>query len=79
MVKSVRFFRVHIFSRLSCLVLDQLVPAALEEIPIVTDEEHVMEKKTREEPVEDSAIMESCGIVKRCSPLLVFCLKVKVK
>ena len=75
-VQTLRFFRFHIFSSLSCLVLDQLVPAALEEIPIVRDEEHVveMQKKTREEPVEDAAIVEGCGIVKRCSPLLVFCL-----
>ena len=76
-VQTLRFFRFHIFSSLSCLVLDQLVAAALQEIPIVRDEEHVveMQKKTRQEPVEDAAIVEGCRIVKRCSPLLVFCLK----
>ena len=65
--------RFNIFSRLSCLVLNQLVPATLEEIPIVRDEEDG-DGDEEEEPVEDAAIVESCGIVKRRSPLLVFCL-----
>ena len=65
--------RFNIFSRLSCLVLDQLVPATLEEIPIMRDEEDG-DGEEEEEPVEDAAIVESCCIVKRRSPLLVFCL-----
>ena len=57
------------------LVLDQLVPPTLQEIPGGTFGSDRVEKTLMQKPVEDAAVMEGCSIVERCPPLLVFCLK----
>ena len=54
------------------LVLDQLVPPTLQEIPGGTFGSDRVEKTLMQKPVEDAAVMEGCSIVERCPPLLVF-------